>query len=69
MQEHLRQYQETQKDLQKKILKHEHEAMAKDLLIQQQKDELCRLKVDEDTLKDSIRMYADPALNDFQLIL
>ncbi|TPX58588.1 hypothetical protein PhCBS80983_g03012 [Powellomyces hirtus] len=47
--------EEVKRELEKKLLQAQYESTAKDHLIREQKNELARLKVDEDTLVQSIR--------------
>ncbi|RKO94547.1 hypothetical protein BDK51DRAFT_29486 [Blyttiomyces helicus] len=47
--------EETRREMQKQIMQAQHESASKENLIRQQKNELMRLKVDEDTLSKAIR--------------
>ncbi|KAJ1336825.1 hypothetical protein BSLG_006928 [Batrachochytrium salamandrivorans] len=49
------QLEDHRRNLQKEILKTQHETCTKDAIIRQQKSELARLKVDEQTLMNTIR--------------
>ncbi|KND04993.1 uncharacterized protein SPPG_00676, partial [Spizellomyces punctatus DAOM BR117] len=54
-QNELRAIEDAKRDLEKQVIQVQHESTAKDNLIRQQKNELSRLKVDEETLMQTIR--------------